>query len=476
MFQQMAYKTIGMKYFLFLFFIFFTTVSFGQDSYTLKFLPQLQQSQWINSSNVTDAKVSIGLPVISSVSFYIFNSGFTYHDMFHRINDTSMGVDMGNLFSKLKKQNYVGFGTGISLFSINIAKNNVSCGFSITDKMSFQFSYPGDLFNLLWYGNGAYLGKTLEIGNFGINASWYREYALHGTYAYKKWTFGFSPKILFGKTNINTQETSVKLYTDPNFYNLTATANINVQTSGIPDTTDTKNGFLNGSNQVLSYVFNNQNRGLAMDLGAKYDISDKLNVSAGINDLGYIKWKSTVHNYKSGPSSFVFDGLHADTYFQGDSSAISSQTLTDSISKLVKFSKNSNAYTTYLPYSFFMMANYKLKHHWFGLQFNTQRFNKDFIYSGTLCYQLKLGKHFTGALTYTAKSYNPANIGGAIILQFAKMQWYIITDNWYAAVKPLDSKSVNLNLGMNLVFGNRIKKQKQNEAIDTEPILTPVQQ
>lgn len=430
-------------------------LSRAQDAYTMKFLPQLQQSQWSCASNETDAKISVGIPVLSSTSFYLFNSGFTYHSLFHKVNDSTTAIHPGDVINKLKSKNYIGFGASVTLLSFNYARPDWSVGFSITDKADLRFQYPKDLLNLLWNGNGAYLGKTLEIGNFGLNASWYREYALHGVKSYKKWTFGASPKLLFGKTNINTRSSSVGLYTAPDYYDITATANMNIQTSGIADSNDRKNGIPGAS----EYIFNNKNRGLGLDLGAKYQYNDKIAISAGINNLGYIKWKGQVHNYTAAGTTFNFDGFHAENFFQGDTGFISASQLTDSVTKLIKFDKNSDAYTTTLPYELYAMGTYQLnKHNMFGLQLNAERFSKNFLLAATLCYQFQAGKHFTGTLTYTAKSNTPFNLGGAIIVRLACVQLYMATDNWWASVKPLDSKNMNLHFGINLAFGSRLKK------------------
>jgi hypothetical protein len=101
------------------------------------------------------------------------------------------------------------------------------------------------------------------------------------------------------------------------------------------------------------------------------------------------------------------------------------------------------------------MANYDFnKHHSVAAQISSNTFHQSSILALTLCYQLKLSKHFTGTLTYTNKSYAPVNFGGGIMLRFLGMQTYLITDNWLAAVKPLASKNVNIRFGMNIVIGN----------------------
>ena len=182
-------------------------MAMAQDSYTLKFLPQLQQSAWANASNMSDAKLSIGFPVISSTSIYLYNTGFTYHDIFHKIDDTTTGLQLGKLINQLKGKNYIGLGTSVALFTLDLSKKNYSFGVSISDKIDFQFAYPGDFFKLLWDGNGSFLGQSLELGNFGINASYYHEIAFHVSKRFGKWQVGINPKMLFGVANINTKET-----------------------------------------------------------------------------------------------------------------------------------------------------------------------------------------------------------------------------------------------------------------------------
>ena len=440
--------------------VLFAARTMAQDNYTMKFLPQLEQSQWYNATNMPDNKVSIGLPVLSGISFYIYNSGFTFHDVFKNVGDTAQSVNMGHIFNNLKPLNYLSVGASADLFSLNIARNHFSGGFSISDKVNFNFTYPADFFKFFWYGNGATLGQNVQIGNFGVDATWYREFAFHLAYNYKKWTFGVNPKILVGKTNIHTESTSLTLNTDPNnYYRMTATANVNVKMSGIEDSADkAAGGYFSNPTKSMDYILNTGNTGHAIDLSVRYALSPKISFAAGVNNLGSIHWASNVHNYTADNQTFVFNGLPVNNFFQGDSNAVTGQTLKDSLSKFVKFKETSDAYTTNLPYDMFAMANFIVKHHTLGVEVTARRFNTEYLYAGTLAYQLKLGKHFIGTLTYTLKSYSAFNLGGAIILQFANMQFYVVTDNWYAAVIPLDSKNANVNAGMNLVFGNRIRK------------------
>lgn len=437
-------------------------LSAAQDAYTLKFMPELQQSQWVNASNQSDPKISIGLPVISGSSFYLYNSGFTYNSLFQRVNDSTMGINPSQFIDKLKNKNILAFGANVTWLSANVAIQDFTIGLSVMDKVDLRFAYPKDLLKFAWYGNGAYIGQTLDIGEFGMKASWYREYALHGTKNFGKWTFGVSPKLLFGKTNINTKESSLKIYTEPDYYAITAEANMSIQTSGFADSADRAQGNMS----FPGYAFNAKNKGLGIDLGANYELNDRINIAAGINNLGYINWKSNVHTYTAGPTNFTFDGFRLENLFQGGDTTdfISTDQYVDSVTELIKFKKGTGSYRTSLPTEFYAMGTYQLnRYHSVGAQMNMQRFAKKMIYAGTLCYKVTLSKHFSGALSYTMKSNSAFNLGGAIVVRVAGMQWYFATDNWWASIKPLDAKNTNLHMGMNIAIGDRAKKKSELE-------------
>jgi hypothetical protein len=176
--------------------------------------------------------------------------------------------------------------------------------------------------------------------------------------------------------------------------------------------------------------------------------------------LGYINWKSNIHNYSTGNKSFTFEGFSLDNLFQGDTDFISTDQYLDSMKELLEFEKTTNSYRTTLPVEFYLIGNYRLNpYHAFGGQLSTQKFAKKMVVAATLSYQYNVSRHLTVALSYTAKSSAAFNLGGAVIARFLGMQWYFATDNWWASVRPLDSKNTNFRMGINLAFGDRSKKK-----------------
>ena len=109
-------------------------------------------------------------------------------------------------------------------FKIN-DKHYVS--FAATERFNARVSYPKDLAEFIFYGNGALMDETLKIGNFRIKENHYREFAFGYSYKFNEiWTFGARAKILFGMSNVNTRRTNVSLRTDSEFYDITATSDI----------------------------------------------------------------------------------------------------------------------------------------------------------------------------------------------------------------------------------------------------------
>ena len=56
--------------------------------------------------------------------------------------------------------------------------------------------------------------------------------------------------------------------------------------------------------------------GLGLDIGATYDLTDRIVVSAAITDLGFIRWKKDVTNLKAN-NQFEFSGLNMLDFFNG---------------------------------------------------------------------------------------------------------------------------------------------------------------
>ncbi|RMG76902.1 MAG: hypothetical protein D6707_11780, partial [Bacteroidetes bacterium] len=161
--------------------------------YHMDFVPEVTTN---NPAIFPMAKVNIGV----SPMLYLGNS-FQYTDFVTLRSDDSLEIDMANLISKLKKRNYLSFNTKADLLNIGFRikqKNYIQ--FTVTERVDFLFTYPGDFIKLIWEGNGkSLLGKTADFEGFGIDLSHYREYGvLYAREINDKITAGIKLKKLYG--------------------------------------------------------------------------------------------------------------------------------------------------------------------------------------------------------------------------------------------------------------------------------------
>jgi len=130
--------------------------------------------------------------------------------------------------------------------------------------------------------------------------------------------------VLFGKLNLRTKSTDVSLFTDQTTYNLEFEGDVIINSS-LPiiveaeDNTIT-NIELDNSISPINLIMNGKNPGFAIDAGITYPYNDKLEFSASVLDLGFIRWRSNLNTFDaSGNFSYegvLSDDIPTDNYFR----------------------------------------------------------------------------------------------------------------------------------------------------------------
>lgn len=72
--------------------------------------------------------------------------------------------------------------------------------------------------------------------------------------------------------------------------------------------------------------------------------------------------------------------------------------------------------------------------------------------AGTLFYYRKLFKYLAAKVTYTADAYSYSNFGLGLVGDFGKFNFYVAADNLQHYGNLAKSKSVSLQLGLNIKF------------------------
>jgi len=231
---------------------------------------------------------------------------------------------------------------------------------------------------------------------------------------------------------------------------------------------------------ITDFLLKSKNMGLGLDIGATYDISDKLMVSASITDLGFIRWKKDVSNLLA-ENNFEFSGLNLVDVLNGTMTfdSLANQML-DSLKNSFTVSDSQDPFTTWLPFGVTIGGRYNLtKKVSLGVLSYTRIIGKQVREALTLSANVNLGNAFSTSLGYTIANHNYDNIGAGIAFRAGICQFYFVADRipimWNKIISeghqlqfPTSWNSVNLRLGMNLTFGNKIKKNDDKPMVVVE--------
>jgi hypothetical protein len=401
----------------------------------------------------------IGIPVLSSVHANYGNSGFSYKNVFSTSAEGSYQVDIDQLVRGLHNRNYIGTEIHTQLLAIGYRQNNYSFVFTITEKDNLTVTYPKKVIQLAWDGNTQFEGEEISFKGTGTYYTHYREFAL-AISEHKKdgLYYGLRAKLLFGKLNISPRSTDISMYTDENTFNLAFQGDVKVHSSA-PLIVETDNGqvsniSVNEGADIMSLIFNRKNPGFAIDAGIIYPYSEKLELSASIIDLGFIRWRSNLNTF-TGNGQYDYEGPLNDTLNTSNTywNEIENAFL-DSINLVTSQKK----YTTFLPPRIIGAANYtfsnKLK---VGAQSEVIFHRSKILPSLTLSSNYNLFRHTYVMASYTVQYNTLRNLGLGLTFGRNPLQFYVISDNAAGFVWPLSSRNFNLRFGLNINLGCNIK-------------------
>lgn len=422
---------------------------FAQQNSTFYNMSTVDQSNRLNPSSMPDSKLNIGLPVLSNLYLNFSNSGFTASDVLRNDGD-SLVIDLNNMLDAMHKKNHLSLALEADILSVGkrIGKRNY-LSFNASLRSNLNITYDKGPFELLINGNGPYVGQSKDV-SVEVNSSMYLEYGIGfaRTLLKDKLTVGGRFKLLSGLVNASSKKSDVTLYTDPVSYDITLQSDIEYNVAG---------NLENDSTSVSDYILS-QNRGMALDLGASYKWSDKLEFSASVLDIGYINWKDNATNYKSkNPGgSVTFSGIDLNDYIN-DSSSLEEgfESFMDSLQNELELEETNNSYRNALPTQIYIGANYYLNPRTnIGVLVYTQIYKGNVLPGFTASFNKKFGKiaALYGSLTYYNKSI--ANVGMGFSANLGPVQLYAVTDNVIAIIDYTKATNAVMRVGLNLRFGN----------------------
>jgi hypothetical protein len=414
------------------------------------------QSMRLNPGTLEKNKFSISILPMPNMGFGYVNNGFVLSDLIVGGSD----VNPENMLSKLQDRNYINLRANIDYLSFSFRAKKSHYNFNITERVNFAFDYSKNFMTLLAKGTAAdeFLNQSVSMEGTGFRFFHFREYGVgYARQHNEKLSFGGRMKLLQGLSNFRNQQTDISIRSNPDDLSITATSSIVLQTAGL--------GFALDSTQDFSpaYLTNFENLGLAIDLGSSYQITDKIRASVGINDLGFIRWKTDAARYSNNKAEFTFDGIDLERYLEEGEDYV--EELQDSLQEIFGLKKTAEEYTTSIIAQMNLGGEYQMnKYFTGGLLIHGDYFNGTLYPSYTGLAKANLTSHVQMMASYSVlnRSYN--NVGFGAAFNLGPIQLYVVTDNLLGISQIDYAKNLNVRFGMNVVTGYRKKMTKEERA------------
>ena len=471
--------------------------SSAQNSQVLYFM-NLPQSHLINPALRPSNSVYIGLPLISSINLNMNNNFVNFSDLFQKDQSKNLIIsilhpdyDPDKFLAKIRDKNSIEQEFTIQTLGVGFSVGKDSYIFlDINERIDGNIVLPKDLFRLALKGNSDFVGRKIDLSSLRGEMSYYREVGLGFSRNFTdKLRVGIKGKLLFGLANASIDNKSLGISVNED-YSHTLDANLTVNMSGpIHVNMDSKNNITSiaidenkfkTASGVRDFFTDSKNIGFGMDIGASYDLNDRIVLSASVTNLGFINWKKDVTNLKA-DNKFKFSGLNLLDVINGTKTIDElAADMLDSLKDAFVVSNTKTAYTTFLPFGVSVGGSFSVtKKFSLGLLSYSRVIGQQIRESLTVSANLNIGNVFSATLSYTAENHRYDNLGAGIAFRAGVTQFYILSDrvpvtwtrikdNSSNVIIPSNWNTVNIRLGMNIVIGNKVIEKNDKPMVIVE--------
>ncbi|MEM9991795.1 MAG: DUF5723 family protein [Bacteroidota bacterium] len=292
----------------------------AQQELSLHTLTDVWQANRLNPALMPENGLTIGLPSIYN-RFSIEN--IKLDELLAEDSGGTTSINLEVALPKLKQNNQVGNRFSLETLSFDFRlKNEVHLSLHHATQVDVSLNYPKQLAELIWLGNAAFIGETVSFAP-QVEVLAYHEFGLGLAKGIGDFIdVGAKVKLLNGIGHIGTTAANnqLNLLTSDDVYQLQLEANYEINTSALLNydnfgTLDI--GFPSGGFQLSDLV--SKNVGIAFDVGGIIRF-ERANVSLSILDIGGIRWRTKVKNYKL-EGTYEYDGIDIiGDYLEGTSS------------------------------------------------------------------------------------------------------------------------------------------------------------
>lgn len=342
------------------FLLVFTSISqklYGQAN-TMYYLGNAPQSYLFNPATQPSCDAHAALPVFSEFYVNIHTSGLSGSDLLWLDPETDSLIhpfhpkaDINEFLNNFGDVESLGLTAHLNLFSIGFRVKDMYFSLDGTIKANNNLTLSKDLMEFLLIGNED--GRTYDFSDVGFESLQYAEIGLNISRNFNdRLQIGIRPKYLAGLATISPVNNNTSLYTSTEEWVLTANYQARVAATGVTIPVD-EDGMIDLDGEFLidstmispagyKKIFSS-NWGLGIDLGVHFKPTERIQLSASVIDLGYIKWRENTQ-ITSLNGTFAYTGLEQTL----DDSTNPGDLLLDSLKESLNITGSNEAFVTTL--------------------------------------------------------------------------------------------------------------------------------
>jgi hypothetical protein len=467
-----------MKYLMLFISVLCLSATIAQNKQVLYGLEEVPQSLLLNPGGRVSQKAHFGIPLLSQFHLNAGVTGVTVFDIFgatgeninEKIRRTVFSLENTDFFSATQQLEIINFGWR--------SKKNIYFSGGVYEEFDFIIYYPRDLAILAYEGNANHIGEPFDLGELQTTGDLLTVYHFGASKEIsKKLTVGLRAKLyssMFSFKSTDNRGTFITSEGNPDSENIYEHSildlDASIQTSGYASLRD-----MDGSSEVVSEILGRAlfggNLGIGVDLGATYDITNRLTATASVLDLGAIFHSNDVESYRVS-GDYTLDGIELifPPLANGEATFPYYQNLEDEFEEQIPVDTLNSGYSQLRPlkvnaglkYSFgkasensgdcdcLNMGAGIQRNQAVGLQFYSIQRPKGTQMAGTLFYYRRLWNFLSAKATYTIDSYSKDNVGFGIVADIGKVNFYMAADNLLRYENLAKANSVSLQLGFNI--------------------------
>ncbi|NDP19892.1 MAG: hypothetical protein GZ091_02250 [Paludibacter sp.] len=401
-------------------------IASSQNMNSLYFLDEWSQRHTLNAA-FTPENGHFSFPLFGGINFNTSSntglSNYVYPYNSELVTFMHPSVDGHDFIEKLDPNIFLRQSMKINLLSFGFFTKNAYWSFDYNLKEQLNVNIPIDLFRLIKLGF-EHETNVYDLKNLNINQTNITEFSLgYSRNINSKFRVGANLKLLVGLSTeeINYTQFDVSLANDR--YEINSKGESIIMSNILSFGTDQNNNYDFTKSSINYSSKQPAGTGTAIDLGATYKPTNKLTLSAAMNDLGFIYWRGDAINKGIATSNILFTGFSVIN--TDDDVNIESQLnqLENDLNNLILFEKQPQSTTgilKFIPSTITLSGEYSL----FG--------NKD--------HNLKFGLLWN---SYNSANYHSNQLMGAITLK--PLSWFSLSTTYSLFINESNRFGLALN-------------------------------